>query len=332
MTLFELTKKLINIPSVTGDEQKITEFLCTYLMDLGFQVRDQEIGPERKNILAYSYRKPRVIFNTHMDTVSPFISANEDKHYIYGRGACDAKGIMAAMICAAQNLKKQGVDEIGLLFVVGEETDSIGAKMSKNLKIGSEYIIVGEPTSNKLGKGHLGLVALKLHAQGKAAHSALPHLGDSAVDKLLNTLYNIRSLDLGESELGKNTLNIGTIEGGVAHNVIADSASADISIRSSVSSEIILKKIDQAINNAVDVEVLTISEPQTTFTIPNMELTTLPFSTDIPHLKNCGEPLLIGPGSANFAHTVDEKIEKDQLEEAVKIYQNLVITLLKQKG
>jgi acetylornithine deacetylase len=328
LTLFELTKKLINIPSITEEEGQLAYFLSSYFKDSGFQVLQQEIGSTRMNILATMHQKPRIILNTHLDTVPPFIPAKEDETHIYGRGACDAKGIMAAMIFALLNLKKKGVKEVGLLLVVGEETDSIGAKNASHLNVGSDYIIVGEPTSNTLGKGHPGLITLKLQAKGKAAHSALPHLGESAIDKLIDALYKIRQLDLGTSELGQNTVNTGRIEGGVAHNVIADSASSVISIRNSVPSEIILKKITNSINNLVEIDVLTQSEPQFTYTIPDMEQTILPFSTDIPHLKNFGKPLLIGPGSAEVAHTADEKIEKNQLNQAVEIYQNLIITLL----
>lgn len=328
MTLFELTKILINIPSITEEEGQLAHFLSDYLKDAGFKVIQQEIGLTRKNILATMHQKPRVILNTHLDTVPPFIPAKEDETYIYGRGACDAKGIMAAMIFALLNLKNEGVKEVGLLLVVGEETDSIGAKKANHLGIGSDYIIVGEPTSNTLGKGHRGLITLKLHASGKAAHSAIPHLGESAIDKLIDALYKIRQLDLGTSELGQSILNIGLIDGGVAHNVVADSASSVISIRNSIPSETIIKKITESLNNLVEIDVLTQSEPQFTYTLPDMEQTILPFSTDIPYLKNFGKPLLIGPGSAEVAHTANEKIEKTQLNQAVDIYQNLTITLL----
>ncbi len=331
MTLFELTKALVNIPSITGLEDEIADFLCSYLKSKDFDLKEQIIDKGRRNILATAGYPPRVIFCTHMDTVPPYFAASEDEYYIYGRGACDAKGIMASMIWAAQELKKDSLNEIGLLFVVGEETDSIGAKMSNSLNVGSDFIIVGEPTENKLGVAHKGVITFKLTAKGKAAHSAYPQLGESAIEKLIDALQKIRALDFGEDPvMGKSALNIGTIEGGVAPNVVSNYASAEISIRSALPSKKILNKVKVAFTKKVDIEVLTQSEAQRLFTVPDLEKVVLPYGTDIPHLKKFGNPLLLGPGSFLVAHTEREKIEKCQLLEAVKIYKNLVKKLLNQ--
>ncbi len=329
MNVFELTKKLVNIPSVTGSESQIADYLCDYLQRGDFVVQEQTVAGGRRNILAIKAVPPKVIFCTHMDTVPPYFPASEDENYIYGRGACDAKGIMASMICAAQNLKKEGAAGTGLLFVVGEETDSVGAKMANSLKAGSEFIIVGEPTENKLGQGHKGVVTLKIMARGKSAHSAFPHLGESAVEKLLDALQKIRALDFGEDEiLGKSFINIGTVEGGVAHNVIANYAEAKVSIRSVINSEKIIAKVRKVVDQEAEIEVLNQSEPQQLFTVPDFEQVVLPFCTDIPYLKKFGRPLLIGPGTAQVAHTENEKIAKSQLSEAVEIYQKLAKKLL----
>lgn len=329
MKVFELTKKLVNIPSLAGDEDEIADFLSLYLEELGFDVREQKIEERRRNIFARSGPKPRVMLCTHMDTVPEYFGASEDDNYLYGRGACDAKGILASMILASQELKQEGLTEVGLLFVVGEETDSIGAKMAEATREKSEFIIVGEPTENKLGIGHKGVVTLKIHASGKAAHSASPHASESAIEKLLDILQTIRQMDFGQDPvLGQTTVNIGMIEGGLAPNVIPSSASAKVSLRTSLSSEKILERIREASLAQVEIEVLTRSEPQTLFTVPGFEKAVLPFGSDIPYLKSFGKPLLIGPGSVLDAHTETEKIDKRQLLEAVPIYKKLVRTLL----
>lgn len=330
MTLFELTKELINIPSVSGEEQKVADFLSAYLRNQGFGICEQTISGNRRNILATAVQNPKVLFCTHMDTVPPFFSASEDENFIYGRGACDTKGIIAAMIFACQGLTETGTTEAGLLFVVGEETDSVGAKTANSLNVHSDYIIVGEPTENKLGTGHKGIVALRLSSQGKSAHSAYPDQGESAIERLLDALQEIRAINFGEAELGQSTLNIGTITGGSAHNVIPHSASAEISVRNVTSSNTILKKINETIDDSITIEILTRSEPQKIHTIPEFEQTVVAFGTDIPHLKTFGKPLLIGPGSILVAHTPDERIEKRQLTEAVRIYLALAQKLLEQ--
>ena len=295
MNLFELTKKLVNIPSVTGFEDKIADFLCSYLESQGFNLKEQIIDKRRRNILATTGSAPRVILCTHMDTVPPHFSASEDEHYIYGRGACDAKGIMASMIQSAQEMKAEGVTEIGLLIVVGEETDSIGAKKANSLKVGSDFVIFGEPTENKLGIAHKGIVTFKITAKGKAAHSAFPQLGESAIEMLLDALQRIYALDFGQDPImGSSVLNIGTIEGGIAPNVVADSAGAEITIRSVLPSKQILQKVKAVLKKNVGITVLTQSEVQKLFTVPGLDQAILPYGTDIPHLKSFGKPLLLG--------------------------------------
>jgi acetylornithine deacetylase len=329
VNLIELTKTLVNIPSVTGSEAAIADFLSSYLRSQGFDLEKQEVEGKRRNILAVLHPKPRLILCTHMDTVPPFFGAKEDGSFIYGRGACDAKGIMASMIFAARELSKEGLKKIGLLFVVGEETDSIGAKTAGSLNVDSEYIIVGEPTENKMGSRHKGIVNLEISAEGKSAHSAFPDLGESAVEKLLDVLQEIRGLDFREDPLlGKTVINIGKIEGGLAFNVIAGSASAEVSFRSGLYSDEIIEKVKAVAGQRARVEVISQSEPQVLFTIPGFEQAVLPYGTDIPYLKKFGRPLLFGPGSALDAHTENEKVKKKQLFEAVEIYKKIVKILI----
>jgi len=223
MDVFELTEALVSIPSPTGSEGAVGDYLSAYLKSLNFDVREQDVEPGRRNLFAAQSAKPKVVFCTHMDTVPGHIPASEDETFIYGRGACDAKGIMAALIAAAVDLNQDGIKDVGLLFVVGEETDSLGARRANSLKGGSRFLVVGEPTENKLGRGHKGVLTIRLSARGRRAHSAFPELGESAVEKLLDALAVLRSLDLGEDPvLGRSLMNIGRIEGGTAPNVVPD--------------------------------------------------------------------------------------------------------------
>ncbi|MGB8952462.1 MAG: M20/M25/M40 family metallo-hydrolase [Candidatus Aminicenantales bacterium] len=329
MNLFELTRELINIPSVTGSEGDIADFLALYLKKQGFDVDEQEVEERRRNIFASAGPSPGIVLCTHMDTVPGHFPAAEDNSFIYGRGACDAKGALSAMAVAAQELKEEGVNGLGLVFVVGEETDSRGAKKANDSGRRSEYIIVGEPTENKLGSGHKGVLNFKIKTKGKKAHSAYPHLGESAIDKILDVLQSIRHLAMEEHPvLGKTTVNIGVIEGGVASNVVADSATAILSLRTGFPSNKIVRRIKTVAGPRAEIEILSRSEPQILFTIPGFDEVVLPYCTDIPYLQSFGRPLLLGPGSALVAHTDAEKVEKGQLLEAVGNYKKLAKILL----
>ncbi len=331
MHLYELTKTLISIPSITGEESAIADYLHAFLSEHGFEVMQQTVEGPRRNLLARTAAEPRVVLCTHLDTVPPFLAAREDSRRIFGRGACDAKGILAAMICAALALRRQGVSRFALLFLVGEETDSLGARAANRLGVRSDYIVVGEPTENKLGVGHKGLVSVRLTAKGKSAHSAFPELGDSAIQKLLEALERVRRTRFGSDPvLGESGLNFGTLSGGVAHNVIPDHAEATLSIRNTVPSEQAIATLEEAVPEGVEVEVLSSSEPQRLHTLPGYETTVLPFGTDIPHLRSFGKALLVGPGSATVAHTPEEHIGKRQLTAAVDLYVNLVKQLLEE--
>jgi len=329
--LFELAKSLVDIPSVTGDEAALADFLCALLAEERFDVRSQDVEAGRRNLLAVLADKPAVILCTHMDTVPDWVAAGEDDTHLYGRGACDAKGIMAAMIVAAGELRDEGLKDIGLLFLVGEETDSVGAKKANLMSPGSKFIIVGEPTGNKLATAHKGVLTLTLKAGGKTAHSAYPERGESAILKLLDVLSDIRKLDFGRDPvLGPTVMNVGRINGGTASNVIPGTAEAVLSYRTGVSPDLVLSGIRSATAGRADIAVGTKSQPQVLFTLTGFPSELMPYGTDIPYLTAFGRPLLLGPGSVLEAHVENERVEKKQLEEAVVLYKRLVRRLIEE--
>src|ERR1043166_6590641 len=235
MDTFGLTRAVVDIESVTGNEKAVSDFLFDALSALALAtkgiVERMPVAPDRFNVLA-TWGTPVVTLSTHMDTVPPFFSSSEDDEFIRGRGACDTKGIIAAMISAAENLLAARTRNFGLLFVVGEEKHSLGALCAAKNPRGSKFVINGEPTENKLALGSKGALRCVITARGRLAHSAYPELGESAIDKLLELLQEIRQIRLPKDDLlGKCTLNIGTLSGGRAPNVIADEAQADLMIR-----------------------------------------------------------------------------------------------------
>ena len=322
MDVTALTRALVDIESVTGNEAAVGAFLCDELTRRGYQAKKIPAEPNRYNVQATSPENPRpaVVFSTHMDTVPPFIPSWEDATRIYGRGSCDAKGIIAAQIAAAENLRAENT-HVGLLFVVGEERDSLGAKVANENPIGSKYLINGEPTENKIAVASKGALRAELTARGKMAHSAYPELGDSAIDKLVEALHRLRNMELPiNPDVGPCTLNVGLIEGGRAPNVIPDRAVAQLLYRLVGPSENLRDQIRETVGDLARVNF--------TLEIPFVRLRTfegLPtmvakFTTDIPALTNWGEPILLGPGSIHTAHTEGEFVEKQQLTEAVDLY------------
>jgi acetylornithine deacetylase len=329
--LFGLAKSLVDIPSVTGNEAAMADFLSALLAEEQFDVRSQDVEAGRRNILAVLGNAPAVVLCTHMDTVPGWAAAGEDDLHLYGRGACDAKGILAAMIVAAGELRNEGLKDFGLLFLVGEETDSIGAKKANLLDPGSRFIIVGEPTGNKLATAHKGVLTLTLTTKGKAAHSAYPERGESATLKLLDVLSDIRSLDFSRDPvLGPTVMNLGQINGGTASNVIPGRAEAVLSFRTGVSPDLVLSGVRSATAGRADIAVRTKSQPQVLFTLPGFPTELMPYGTDIPYLTAFGRPLLLGPGSVHDAHIENERVEKRQLEDAVTIYKELVRRLMEE--
>jgi acetylornithine deacetylase len=323
MNVFELTRRLIDIPSVTGDELAVGQFLSNYLEQLGYRVERQEVTPDRFNVIATIEAPPRVVFSTHMDTVPPFIESSEDDEFIYGRGSCDAKGIMAAQIFAAQRLRDEGVNEVGLLFMVDEELGSLGAQAVNKHPLAREcrYLINGEPTDSRLATGTKGSVRAVITTEGRAAHSAYPEAGESAIEKLLDILQDIRACEWPEDGFfGTTTCNIGVIGGGTRPNVIADKARAELQIRLGIDIEHVKRVLEDVVSTRGQVEHSSAHNPVRLFSVPGFEECVVRFTTDVPYLSQWGQPLLIGPGSILDAHTDHERISKRELEQAISLY------------
>ena len=329
--LFELTTSLMNIPSVSGEEEAVGFWLRDYLLSLGWDVELQKVSENQNNVIAWLNDTPRVWFSTHIDTVPPFIPPTEDDEKIYGRGACDAKGIIAAQITAAERLRGERVEDIGLLYTVEEERSSTGARAANDHPLAAkcEYLINGEPTDNDLAIGSKGTFRLKIKTKGKAAHSAYPEEGDSAIEKLLEILEDVRHTKFPHDEFfGETTVNVGTIEGGVALNVIPPAAEAGLAIRLTTKREPIETALKNLLRGRGEIEVLSCSEPVKMLKVDGFNQKVVRFTTDIPYLTKWGQPLLLGPGSILVAHTKDEFVLKKDLEEAVRLYVDLAKKLL----
>jgi acetylornithine deacetylase len=279
------------------------------------------VAHERFNVVAtLDGRPPEIVFSTHMDTVPPFIPSSEDHDNIYGRGTCDAKGIIAAQLAACERLRKEGA-AVGMLFVVGEERDSLGAKVANESPLGSRFLINGEPTENKIAVASKGALRVELVARGRMAHSAYPELGESAIEKLLTALDRLRTMDMPNNpEVGSCTMNIGLIEGGRAPNVIADHACAQLLYRLVGPSESLRKKIVETVDGLAQAEFVLEIPFLKLRTVPGVETMVAAFTTDVPALSKWGTPVLLGPGSIHVAHTEREFISKKELHHAVELY------------
>jgi acetylornithine deacetylase len=322
MDLFALTRRLIDIESITPNEGAVGAFLCDELRRRGLDARKMRVSDARSNVLATwpGHLRPEIVFSTHMDTVPPFIGSSEDGGCIYGRGACDAKGIIAAQILAAEKLQAAGMF-VGLLFLVGEERDSIGAKVANQQPIGARFMINGEPTGNALALASKGALHVELVARGKMAHSAYPELGESAIDKLVEALHRLHAMKLPEDpEVGPCTKNVGSIQGGRAPNVISDYAKADLFYRLVGSAEGLRREITETVGDLAEVRFARETPFLRLRTLDGLPTMVVAFTTDIPSLPNWGEALLLGPGSIHVAHTEGEFVEKAQLVDAVEIY------------
>jgi acetylornithine deacetylase len=326
-----LTRQLVDIESTTGNEHEVAEFLAGYLEKAGFAVERMPVEHSRFNIFAHwpESPAPAVVFSTHTDCVSPFIPSSEDETRIFGRGSCDAKGIIAAQVAAALRLHEGGIC-VGLLFVAGEERDSLGAKVANQNARGSRFLVNGEPTGNRIALAAKGVLRVELIASGKMAHSAYPELGESAIEKLLDALQSLRSMPLPTSpEAGPTTMNIGIIEGGRADNVIPDFAKAQLLYRLVSASDSLRQEIVAAVGERASVDFV-LDVPYMRFrTVPGIPTMKASFTTDIPLLLNWGKPVLLGPGSILVAHTDGEYVEKRELREAVDLYVKIAGELLR---
>jgi acetylornithine deacetylase len=337
LDLFALTRSLVDIESITGNEHAVSVYLEGILRDLAGrfdgQVERIEVEPRRDNLLC-TFGEPWVTLSTHLDTVPPFFPSRETEDEIWGRGACDVKGIIAAMLCAGEKLLEEGQRHIAFLFVVGEERNSVGAYHAGRHGRGSKFIINGEPTENKIALGSKGALRLELSSSGRMAHSAYPELGESAIEKLLDALERIRRLDLPWHDvLGPSTLNIGILSGGRAPNVIPDEARAELLIRLVDDGESTMRAIRAACTNLAEVkEVLRIPAALLgggEFEADGFATMVASYTTDIPAFAGAwGEAFLLGPGTIHVAHTSEERISKRQLREAVDLYRHMVRKLL----
>jgi acetylornithine deacetylase len=315
-------RALVDIDSTTGREHAAGAWLADTLSGLGYTVRTLPVERGCFNVLA-TLDEPSVVFSTHFDCVPPFIPSRVAEGRLYGRGACDAKGILAAQVAASERLRAAGERRAGLLFVVGEERGSDGAVAANAIPNQSRYLINGEPTDSRLARATRGVLRVRLRAAGRAAHSSTPEQGESAIDKLLDALMRLRELPLpADSDLGPTFYSIGLIEGGVAPNVISPGASAEVMFRTIGSADDLLR-VMEALTPLVSVEEILRVAPVRMHTVPGFDVRVFPFTTDIPFLDRWGEPLLFGPGSILVAHTDGEFVALDELDASVGAYVRL---------
>ncbi len=325
-----LAQSLVNIPSLSGEEAPVAQFVASTLTSLGYHVELFEAVPGRPNVLATTGAPPRVVLSTHLDTVPPHIPARLAGGVLYGRGACDAKGIVAAQIAAAERLRAAGMTEIGLLFVVDEEMGSVGARAANAHPLAAQcrWLIDGEPTDNRLATGCKGSLRVALRTEGRAAHSAYPEHGRSAVDAMLDVLADVRRARWpADPAFGETTVNIGVIAGGTRPNVVAAEARADLQIRLVTDARPVQALLEQAVAGRAQIEYLTAAPLVRLTTVPGFETCLVRFTTDIPHLANWGSPLLVGPGSILHAHGEDEQLSESELLTGVDTYVRLVRAL-----
>ena len=329
-----LTRELVALESTTGREGPATDLLARLLAKLGYRIVRQPVTPGRDNL--YAWREaPEVVFSTHLDCVPPYLPLREDETHLHGRGTCDAKGLAAAMIEAAERMAAQGERRMGLLFVVGEENGSDGAKLARELEPKGRFLINGEPTENRLSVGQKGSLKVVLRCEGRAAHSAYPEEGQSGLLPILDTLEAFRRLPLEvDAMLGPSTLNIGTVTGGVAPNVIPPRAEAQILVRLVGPSDSVRLRLAGSAAPGVTVS-FPVELPyfkNTTPPPPGWDTTVVSFASDLPFYTEWGQGLQLGPGTIRVAHTANERIGKAELKQGVELYVKLARDLMGSRG
>lgn len=321
------TQALVDIDSTTGREGDAGRWLASALRDLGLSVIEQRVDDSRFNVLA-NVDRASVVLSTHFDCVPPFFSSRLDGDRLYGRGACDAKGILAAQVAAVDRLRSEGETRVGLVFVVGEERGSDGAQVANAAANGCRYLVNGEPTDNRLGLATRGILRLRLRASGRASHSSYPELGDSAIDKLIDALVQLRSIDLPVDDvLGPTHYSVGLISGGVAPNVVSPSAEAEVMFRT-VGDFADIRRLVAPLEARVQIDHVLDVPPARLVALPGFDSAVFPYTTDIPFLSSWGQPLLFGPGSIHRAHTADEFVSVPDLHQAVDQYVTIARDLL----
>lgn len=335
--VLDLARKLIDIESTTGNEGAVGKYLADFLRGRGYSVLEQPLGslpPDprspipRINVIA-AVGEPDVVFSTHFDCVPPFFPSRVENGVLYGRGACDAKGILAAQVAAAERLRAKGETRIGLVFVGGEERGSDGAKAANKIGSKTRFLINGEPTELRLGSATRGCYRVKLTAKGKAAHSGYPELGESAIEKLMDCLLSLRSADWpSDPLLGRTHYTVGLINGGVAPNVIPPNAEAEVFFRTVGDPAPVREVLHKAIAGRADIQEILELPAVRMHTVAGFETAVFSYFSDVPFLSNWGTPLLIGPGTIHVAHTDHEQLSIDELNRAVDTYEQLAETLL----
>ena len=327
-----LARHLIDIESTTGNEGQVAAWLSAFLRERGYSVLEQPLEPmtgkPRANVIA-AVGEPDVVFSTHFDCVPPFFPSRVEDGVLYGRGACDAKGILAAQVAAAERLRAKGETRVGLVFVGGEERGSDGARAANRIGSKSKFLINGEPTELRLGAATRGAFRVRLTAHGKAAHSGYPELGESAIDKLIDCLVALRTAEWpSDPLLGTTHFTVGLISGGVAPNVISPHAEAEVFFRTVGQHEPLRQVLHRTLAGRVNVEEILELPAMRMHTVPGFETAVFSYFSDIPFLSNWGTPLLLGPGSIHVAHTDREHIAIAELDRAVGVYEKLAATLL----
>ena len=325
--LVRVARTLIDIDSTTGKEADAAGWVARWLRRRGYEVIEQPVAARRFNVYA-TLDPPEVVLSTHIDCVPPFFSSREENGCLYGRGACDAKGILAAQMAALERLRDSGERRVGLLVVVGEERGSHGARAANKRAPGSRYLINGEPTDNRLATATKGVYRVRLSTSGRAAHSAYPELGESAVEKLVDALVALRSLELpADPVLGETTYTVGMLSGGVAPNVVPPAAEADVNFRTVGPAERLRERLD-LLPGTVSIDDVVIVPPVRLTTVSGFDTAVFSFTTDIPFLDAWGKPLLLGPGSVHVAHSAEEHVKVDELVRSVDLYEKLARELL----
>lgn len=322
--LVAFARALVDIDSTTGREQEVAGFITQTLRARGWHVDEQPLSDGRFNVIA-RIDQPSVVLSTHFDCVPPFFPSRIEGRRLYGRGACDAKGILAAQVAAAERARASGRTDVGMVFVAGEERGSDGAKAANTWPNVSQRLINGEPTDSRLGLATKGVYRARLTATGRAAHSSLPHLGESAIEKMLDALIALRDAEWPrDAVLGETNYSIGLMNGGVAPNVIPASASAELMFRTVCDYREVRDLLEEAVGTCATVADVLVVPPVRLETMPGFETAVFAYTTDVPFLTHWGAPMLFGPGSITVAHTDEEYLDLDELIGAVDAYARLL--------
>ena len=329
----------MEIDSTSGREEAVVDWLHAFLDGRDWHVQRIPVAKGRDDLFAttQSEHTPRLTFSTHLDTVPPYIPPRLDGDVLHGRGACDAKGIAAAMIAAAEQLRDDD-RPVGLLFVVGEEVTHDGAHAANEFAKAlfgsappeSRVLIDGEPTESTLALGTKGAMRVFVRTSGVAAHSAYPQLGRSANRALVKLLCELDEIELPRDELlGETSINVGVLSGGVADNVVSPLAEARLMVRLVTPPDEVWALLQRWAGSRATLEQGPTVEPMRLSVLPGFATSVAAFATDLPALTNWGRPHLFGPGSIHVAHRDDEHVRIAELRAAVDAYVRLALAAIR---